>query len=83
MTHFDRKPHLNVDVIVETVKLKEQVLKFLQSRGFVKDLETNCVCFHKNFTPENCEPFFTNLSVKFSDLEDGESLKIEVKNKGS
>jgi hypothetical protein len=76
MTHFDRNKLLNIDVIVEEVKLKERILIFLGKNGFVADLERNCVGFHQKLQSQNkskdiCDPFYANLSLKFGDLEDG------------
>jgi hypothetical protein len=80
MTHFDRNRNINSDIIVEDVKLKEQVLAFLENKDFKKELERNCVCFHRKLDSENrlkdfsVEPFFVNLSLKFGDIEDGKEL---------
>jgi ribosomal protein S8 len=96
MTHFD-KNKLNIDVIVEEVKLKERILIFLNEKGFITDLERNCFGFYQkiqsqNRQKDNCDPLFTNLSLKFGDLEDGklrlsdaedQQMKNESSNSGS
>ena len=72
MAYFDDRNNFNEDLVVENVKLKEKILIFLEEKGFVKDLERDCVCFHLKTPVSNFHPFFVNFSIKFSDLNDGE-----------
>jgi hypothetical protein len=75
MTYFDKNAKLNVDVIVEEVKLKERILKLLKLTDYVKDLERNCFCFHQKLQSENSAPFYANLSLKFGILQEGKRQK--------
>lgn len=73
MSHFD-SVHLNLDTIVDQVKLKERLFIFLQSRDYEKELERSCVYFQRKIAEENqsnCAPIFVTITLKFSDFEDG------------
>lgn len=74
MAYFDDRNNFNEDLVVENVKLKEKILIFLEEKGFVEDLERDCVGFHQKVPVSNFNPFFVNFSLKFCDLNDGKNF---------
>ena len=62
---------INVNVVVNQVKLKEKIIEFLDQQGFLESVKLNCVTFHSKINKNHLEPFDLNLILKFPSIEDG------------
>lgn len=63
----------NLDVVVESVKNKEKILRFLDAQDFLKELEKSCIYYQSEYTSEKCfSPLFVNFHLRFGDIESGE-----------
>lgn len=53
------------------VKIKENIAKFLKAKNILKDLEKNCIYFHKKSINNQTTAFITNLQLNYNDIPKG------------
>lgn len=64
----------NLDFIADQVKLKHEVLEFLQSTGCIEELKQSCFYFQQKLQSEcqqQTEPFVVILKFSFNDINTG------------
>lgn len=69
------------NLCVESVKLKEKLITFLQNHELLSDVEKNCVYLLKKWNRIQLkgkifEPFISNLKLRYSNFNDTEEGKI-------
>lgn len=67
----------DVDKAAEIIKIKLKIHEFLlQTKGFKKELDQSCICYHKtlqekNKLQENFEAFTVIFNCQFNKIVDG------------